>query len=67
MIRNGIAFEHIEDYINGLTLPTEQLGALWLLAWAEATDRATRRRIVAQALAFAHAPFDTGGPSGLLA
>jgi hypothetical protein len=67
MIRSGIPFEHIENYINGLKLPSEQLGALWLLAWAEATDRATRRRIVAQALAFAYAPFDAGGPSGLLA
>jgi hypothetical protein len=66
MIARGIRFEHIEDYINALSLPSEQLGALWLLAWAEATDRVTRRRIVAQALAFAHAPFEAGGPSTLL-
>ena len=37
----------IQDYINTLTLPGEQLSALWLLAWARrATDPATRRRVV---------------------
>jgi hypothetical protein len=50
MIDQGAPFEHIEDYINALSLPGEQLSALWLLAWAEATDPATRRRVVAETL-----------------
>ena len=55
MIANGTPFEYIEDYINALGLPSEQLGALWLLAWAEATDPATRQQVVAETLAFAGA------------
>ncbi len=51
MIDRGAAFDRIEDYINTLTLPGEQLSALWLLAWAEATDPATRRRVVEETLA----------------
>jgi hypothetical protein len=51
MIDRGAAFDLIEDYINTLTLPGEQLSALWLLAWAEATDPATRRRVVEETLA----------------
>jgi hypothetical protein len=51
MIAIGVPFEYIEDYINALPLGSAQLGALWLLAWAEATDPSTRRRIVAQTLA----------------
>jgi hypothetical protein len=50
MIDQGASFDQIEDYINGLVLPEEQLGALWLLAWAEAADPATRRRVVAETL-----------------
>lgn len=50
MIGEGTPFEDIEQYIETLALPTEQLGALWLLAWAEATDPLTRRRVVAEAL-----------------
>jgi hypothetical protein len=51
MIGDGAPFEDIEQYIDALPLPSEQLGALWLLAWAEATDPVTRRRVVADALA----------------
>jgi hypothetical protein len=51
MIGEGTPFEDIEAYIEKLALPSEQLGALWLLAWAEATDPLTRRRVVAEALA----------------
>lgn len=51
MIGEGTPFEDIERYIETLALPSEQLGALWLLAWAEATDPLTRRRVVAEALA----------------
>jgi hypothetical protein len=50
MIGEGTPFEDIEQYIETLALPSEQLGALWLLAWAEATDPLTRRRVVAEAL-----------------
>jgi hypothetical protein len=55
LIGQGAPFEEIERYIETLPLPSEQLGALWLLAWAEATDPATRRRVVAELLA---APMD---------
>jgi hypothetical protein len=51
MIGEGTPFEEIEQYIETLALPSEQLAALWLLAWAEATDPPTRRRVVAEALA----------------
>jgi hypothetical protein len=51
MIGEGSPFEDIERYIDTLALPSEQLGALWLLAWAEATDPLTRRQVVAEALA----------------
>jgi hypothetical protein len=50
MIGEGKPFEDIEEYIATLALPSEQLGALWLLAWAEATDPVTRRRVVAEVL-----------------
>ncbi len=58
MIGAGFAFEDIEQYIESLALPSEQLGALWLLAWAEATDPLTRRQVVAQALAGSDEPAD---------
>jgi hypothetical protein len=51
MIHEGTPFEDIEQYIETVALPSEQLAALWLLAWAEATDPVTRRRVVAEALA----------------
>jgi len=50
MIDERTSFEEIEQYIATLALPSEQLGALWLLAWAEATDPVTRRRVVAETL-----------------
>jgi hypothetical protein len=37
MIDRGASFDHIEQYIDTLVLPEAQLGALWLLAWAEAS------------------------------
>ena len=51
MIAQGAPFECIEQYIELLPLSSEQLSALWLLAWAEATDPITRRQIVGAALA----------------
>lgn len=51
MIGQGAPFDHIEDYINTLALPSEQLSALWLLAWAEAADPAARRQVIAETLA----------------
>jgi hypothetical protein len=56
MIGEGAPFEAIEHYIDALPLPSEQLGALWLLAWAEATDPVTRRQVVSDALAGAGDP-----------
>ena len=53
MIERGTTFDRIEDYINTLALPSEQLSALWLLAWAEAADPETRRHVVAETLAAA--------------
>jgi len=50
MIDRGAAFDRIEDYINTLAIPGEQLSALWLLAWAEAADPATRRQVVEETL-----------------
>jgi hypothetical protein len=50
MIRQGESFDQIEDYINALALPSEHLDALWLLAWAEATDPETRSRLIADTL-----------------
>jgi hypothetical protein len=47
MILEGQSFDEIEDYINALTLPSAHLGALWLLAWTEATDPATRSELIA--------------------
>jgi hypothetical protein len=38
MISEGAPFEHIEDDINTLALPSEELSALWLLAWVGATN-----------------------------
>jgi hypothetical protein len=55
MIAIGVPFASIEDYINALPLASEHQSALWLLAWAEATDPETRRTIVAQTLASAEA------------
>jgi hypothetical protein len=51
MIGEGRSFVEIEDYINALPLPSAQLGALWLLAWTEATDPQTRNRLIADTIA----------------
>jgi hypothetical protein len=51
MIGEGRSFVEIEDYINALVLPSAQLGALWLLAWTEATDPQTRSRLIADTIA----------------
>ena len=51
MIVEGSPFEDIEQFIETLMLPGAQLSALWLLAWAEATDSLTRRQVVAEVLA----------------
>jgi hypothetical protein len=51
MISQGAPFEDIERYIETLSLPSGALGALWLLAWAEATDPLMRRQVVQEALA----------------
>jgi hypothetical protein len=51
MIGEGRSFGEIEDYINALLLPSTQLGALWLLAWTEATDPRTRSQLVADTIA----------------
>jgi hypothetical protein len=58
MILAGRSFEEIEDYINALTLPSAHLGALWLLAWTEATDPQTRSQLVADTIS---ALCDTSG------
>jgi hypothetical protein len=50
MIGEGRPFAEIEDYINALRLPSEQLGALWLLAWTEATDPLTRSQLIAETI-----------------
>lgn len=51
MIVEGRSFDEIEDYVNALPLPSAQLGALWLLAWTEATDSQTRSRLIADTIA----------------
>lgn len=56
MIDRGAPFDRIEAYIETLPLPHVQLSALWLLAWAESTDAPTRRRIVAETIAYSRSP-----------
>jgi hypothetical protein len=51
MIDQGRSFDEIEDYINALRLPSAQLGALWLLAWTEATDPLIRSQLIADTIA----------------
>jgi hypothetical protein len=51
MIGEGRPFDEIENYINALRLPSAQLGALWLLAWTEATDPLTRGQLIADTIA----------------
>jgi hypothetical protein len=51
MIDEGRSFVEIEDYVNALPLPSAQLGALWLLAWSEATNPETRSQMIADTIA----------------
>ncbi len=60
MIRAGQSFDEIEDYINALALPSAHLGALWLLAWTEATDPQMRSQLIADTIS---ALPDTSGGS----
>jgi hypothetical protein len=39
MVQRGTVTQ-IEAHINSLTLPSDKLNALWLLAWADATNPA---------------------------
>jgi hypothetical protein len=50
MTAQGRPFGEIEERIESLPLPDDQLAALWLLAWAE-QDARTRRRVAIEALA----------------
>lgn len=52
MIRDGNAFEEIEDYINATSFPEVQKAALWLLAWSY-QDRRVQRRVAKEALSYA--------------
>ena len=54
MILAGQSFDEIEDYINALALPSAHLGALWLLAWTEATDPQTRSQLIADTISGLH-------------
>ena len=47
MIAGGIRIDQVEDYIEKLALDDERRSALWLLAWAQATNPAVRRGQVA--------------------
>lgn len=51
MIGEGRSFVEIEGYINALPLPSALLGALWVLAWTEATDPQTRSQLIAETIA----------------
>ena len=54
MILEGQSFDEIENYINALALPSAHLGALWLLAWTEATDPQTRSQLIADTISELH-------------
>jgi hypothetical protein len=51
LVAQSVPFDEIEQYIDGLPLDSDQRSALWLLAWAEATNPATRSRVMADTLA----------------
>jgi hypothetical protein len=53
MIRDGNAFEEVEDYINATSFPGVQKAALWLLAWSY-QDRRVQRRVAKEALSYAN-------------
>jgi hypothetical protein len=44
MVNIGARFDRVEEYIDALPLDGEHRDALWLLAWAQATNPATRAR-----------------------
>lgn len=48
MTARGVPISQIEEYIDELPLNHEELSALWLLAWAWATNPAIRRQAVAE-------------------
>ena len=52
MVRDGNAFEEIEDYIDATSFPGVQKAALWLLAWSY-QDRRVQRRVAKEALSYA--------------
>ena len=52
MIRDGTAFDQVEDYINATSFPEVQKAALWLLAWSY-QDRRVQRRVAKEALSYA--------------
>src|SRR5436309_14089811 len=43
MTARGAPLGQIENYIDSLPLPDEELSALWLLAWSETTNPALQR------------------------
>ncbi|HWE14305.1 MAG TPA: hypothetical protein VG365_12365 [Solirubrobacteraceae bacterium] len=47
MIAGGIRIDQVEDYIDKLAMDDDRRSALWLLAWAQATNPAVRRGQVA--------------------
>jgi hypothetical protein len=57
MIRDGNAFEEIEDYINATSFPEVQKAALWLLAWSH-QDQRVQRRVAKEALSYADTAAD---------
>ena len=52
MMRDGHAFDQVEDYINATPCPDLQKSALWLLAWSY-QDRPVQRRVAKEALSYA--------------
>ena len=52
MIRDGTAFDQVEDYINATSFPEVHKAALWLLAWSY-QDRRVQRRVAKEALSYA--------------
>jgi hypothetical protein len=51
LVAERVPLDEIEGYINELPLDHEHRSALWLLAWAHATNPATLGRVIADMLA----------------
>jgi hypothetical protein len=51
MIRDGRAFDRVEDYIDASSLRDDQKAALWLLAWSY-QDRPIQLRVAKEALSY---------------